>query len=107
MQIEPARSANSVPSWATMVPSVTRRTMRAATSSGSCSTLPSMRRETSVPSALYARSANASATGRSPASPARRRNADPGRPSTAIPGRNAATASTTAAAWASWATIAL
>ena len=52
VQIESARTLISVPSTAVMRPSVTRRTMRSATTAGSWRTAPGSRRETSAPSGV-------------------------------------------------------
>ena len=60
------RMSSTVPSTASTVPSVANRTARAATAAGSLTTAPGSRRDTSVPSGVYARSANASAHRRQP-----------------------------------------
>ncbi len=86
------------PSVAITVRSTTMRTARATTVSGSWMTAPALERGVSDPSGSYARSANASATTRSPAARPAAMSREPGGPNRASPRSNVAIAPATALA---------
>ena len=106
-QIESGRSVIEPPSTSSIGSPDAIATHRCAMVAASWSTAPWSRRETSVPSGVYARSANASCTVVRPACSAWRSHTEPGRPSTGSVRSWTTIASTTAAACSSWWTIAL